>query len=116
MAAAVYESRPPLKRTTARRLDATCRGIPDVLVQLELDTHGQMVRENPLRQESRIHDAVHGRYVDGPRPPYQIVARDHFARVYVVLTVLDDELHLVMGAKAFEIAPVIVGGFTASGT
>ena len=94
IAAAVYESSPPLSSTTAallicdcdlrlvdmsdkspitnantnpEPLDAPRRGIPDVLVQLQLHADRQAVGEHPLGQRPRVHDAVHRRQVNGRR-------------------------------------------------
>src|SRR5882672_10064765 len=128
IAAAVYESRPPLSRTTALPLDdargtpelvggldSTRRRVPDVLVKLQLDPHGQVVREHPLRQRPRVHDAVHGREVDRRGARREAVPHDDVAGVLVVRAILDDELHLVLRTKAVEVAPVVFRGLAAAG-
>src|SRR6266550_3846226 len=114
IAAAVYESSPPLSRTTA--LDSTRIRIPDVLVQLELDAHRQAVGEHPLGQRARIHDAMNRRQMDRRRTQRQVVPRDRLARVLVVRAIPYDKLHLVVRPKSIEVAPIVLAGFAAART
>ena len=86
-AAAVYESSPPLSRTTAsftRRgplSDAARVRVPDVLVQLQLHAHRQAVGEHPLRQRARVHHAVHRRkWIAAARGRQIVRARSRRAR------------------------------------
>src|SRR5688572_7465579 len=81
-AAAVYESRPPLRRTTA--LDATRCRAPDVLVHLQLHTHRQAIGNHPLRQHFRIELAVHRRKQHCIDLIDQLLAPDELARELVV--------------------------------
>src|SRR5512134_494283 len=91
IAAAVYESSPPLSRTTAS--DTARVRTPDVLVELQLHAHGQLVGEHPFRQRLRIEDTVHRRQMNRGRAPGKLVPRDHVAGELVVGAILDDELH-----------------------
>ena len=65
MAAVTHESIPPLTRTTALdfsamlrrspRIQTPCVGrVPDEFVQLQTETHGQPVGQNPFRKQPRI--------------------------------------------------------------
>src|ERR1043166_9979634 len=101
IAAAVYESSPPLSNTTAcggidpfgdsaiRRSDITkspnheltqshaaCGGMPDELVKLELHLHGQTVGEHPLRQKLRIQCPVDRREKNGIGAAFQLPQAD----------------------------------------
>src|SRR5438132_485176 len=78
MAAAVYESRPPLSRTTA--LDPPDIGAPDVLVDLQLKADRQPIFQNPLRQRFRIHHAVDRRAQHRRAAPLQCMPGDDIAR------------------------------------
>src|SRR5258705_489164 len=80
--------------TNRQSLNSTGRGIPNVLVQLELDAHWQAVGEHPLGQRARIHDAMNRRQMDRRRTARQVVPRDHLAPVLVVRAIPNDELHL----------------------
>src|SRR5688500_16724991 len=111
MAAAVYESRPPLRRTTA---SDTARGrAPDVLVELQLDAHPQPVGEYPLRERLRLEHTVHRREVNGGGTVGQVVPGDDVLGVVVVAAILDDELHLVLRAQPIEVRPVHLVGLAA---
>src|SRR5688572_1377235 len=109
IAAAVYESSPPLRRTTAsppgpprddpmatEGSDTARRRIPDEFVELKLDAGGNAIGEHPFRQRPRVHHAVDRRQVDGRRARSEIVPGDDVARVVVVRAVLDHELDLVV--------------------
>src|SRR5262249_47344573 len=93
IAAAVYESRPPLNSTTARTLDAPGIGRPDELVQLDLQARGHSIGEHPFGQRARVEHAVDRRQQHGGRARIEAVRADHFARELVVGAVLDHELH-----------------------
>src|ERR1051325_4686428 len=114
MAAAVYESRPPLRRTTAS--DATRRWIPDVFVKLQLHAHRQLVRKHPFGQDARMHHAVYGRHMNRRDTRYQLVSSDDVTRVFVVPAILDDELHLVMQTQPFKVGPIVLRRLAAAGT
>ncbi len=60
IAAAVYESRPPLRSTTAgaRLTRPSSTGGQMILVELHLQPGRQAIGEDPLRQRLRIEDAV----------------------------------------------------------
>src|SRR6185503_5410232 len=89
LAAAVYESSPPLSRTTVS--DTACVGAPDVLVQLQLDAHRQFVGEHPLRQRLWIEDAVHRRQMNRRSAAHELVPCDDLAGELVIGAILDDE-------------------------
>src|SRR5438552_13860304 len=100
MAAAVYESSPPLNKTTAVRdvasglivrwrhsrrnpqpstrnpqpLNSPGVWAPDVLVHLKLDAHGNAIGEHPLAEGLRIEQAVDRREVHGRDPGRQRVS------------------------------------------
>src|SRR6185503_12387460 len=92
LAAAVYESSPPLSRTTAS--DTACVGAPDVLVQLQLDAHRQQMNRGGAANE---------------RMP-----SDHVAGKLVVGAILDDELDLVLGTQPLEVFPVVLRNLAAA--
>src|SRR5215472_6412721 len=114
IAAAVYESSPPLSRTTA--LDATCRRMPDELVDLELQARRQMVGEHPFRERLGIEYAVHGRDEHRTRTMCEIVSRDHIARELVVGAILHHEFHLIVWRQSFDVRPVVLVGLAARRT
>src|SRR5678815_434790 len=114
LAAAVYESSPPLSRTTAS--DTACVGAPNVLVQLQLDAHQQLVGEHPLRQRLWIEDAVHRREMNRGGAANELVSSDDVAGELVVGAILDDELDLVLRTQPLEILPVVLRVLAAART
>src|SRR5712691_7115535 len=113
IAAAVYESSPPLSSTTAgtrdsgfgirNGLNASRVRIPDVLMKLELNPDRKIIGEDPLRDQARIHDPVNRGEMNRGRPMREIMPADHVARVLVVLAILDDELHFVVRPQSIEV-------------
>src|SRR6185503_12187098 len=112
LAAAVYESSPPLSRTTVS--DTACVGAPDVLVQLQLDAHRQFVGEHPLRQRLWIEDAVHRGQMNRGGAANERMPSDHVSGKLVVGAILDDELDLVVGTKPLEVFPVVLRNLAAA--
>src|SRR2546426_8108872 len=90
-------------------------GRPDEFVQLQLQSSGQVIREDPLRERLRIEYTVDGRHQNRCRTMREIVAGDDVARERVVGAVLDDELDLVVRSEPVEIAPVVLAGLAAGG-
>src|SRR5688500_2650994 len=120
IAAAVYESRPPLSSTTAASPPAADRSdtagirLPDVLVQLQLHTYRQRVGQNPLRQRPRMQHAMHRRQVNRCGASGEVVAGHHVAGILVIVAIAEDELDFVVRPQALEIGPVHASGFTAA--
>src|SRR4030095_16019122 len=111
--AAVYESSPPLSRTTAS--DTACVRTPDVLVQLQLDPNRQLVGKHPFRQRLRIEDAMHPRQMNRGGAANQRMPCDHVAGELVIGAILDDKLDLVLRAQPLEIRPVVFRDLAAAG-
>src|SRR4030095_5107414 len=107
--AAVYESSPPLSRTTAS--DTACVRTPDVLVQLQLDADRQLVGEHPFRQRLRIADATYPRQMNRRGAANELVPCDDVAGELVIGAILDDELDLVLPTQSVQVRPVVLGGF-----
>src|SRR5947209_13839842 len=107
MAAAVYESRPPLRSTTARSSDPSRCGCPDVFVQLKLEPRRHAVGEHPFRERFRFEDTVDRRVQDRRAARREVVPPNHVARKLIVRSILDHELHLVVRRQAIEVAPVV---------
>src|SRR5580765_5328666 len=124
IAEAVYESRPPLRRTTAPRSSFVVRlssdpariWTPDVLVHLELHPDRNAVGQDPPAERLRIEHAVDRREMNRGDLVVQVVTRHHVFRVVVVRAILDDELPLVRARQPIDVAPVHAGGFPAAGT
>src|SRR5215208_2317382 len=114
LAAAVYESSPPLSRTTAS--DTACVRTPDVFVQLQLDAHRQLVSQHPFRQHLWIEDSMHRRQMNRRGAANELVACDDIAGKLVVAAILDDELDLVLRTQALEIFPVVLRDLAAART
>src|SRR4029453_12584729 len=112
IAAAVYESSPPLSRTTAS--DTACVRTPDVLVQLQLDAHRQPVGEHPFRQRLWIEDAVHRRQMNGRGTANELVSCDDGGGDPVIGAILDDELDLVLRTQSLQVRPVVLAGLAAA--
>src|SRR5262249_53632866 len=114
MAAAVYESRPPLNSTTAS--DTARVWAPDVLVQLQLHANRQVIGEHPFRQCLRIEHAVDRREMNRRRPIGEVARADDITRPLVVGAILDDELHFVSRAQPIQIRPIVRARFTTART
>src|SRR5436190_15167834 len=119
IAAAVYESNPPLRRTTALAtpaLDSPRLRRPDVFMQLQLQPRGHTVLEHPFRKRLRIQDAVDRREQNRGTAPGEPATVDHVARELVVAAVLDHELHLIVRREAIEVRQVVARRLAAAGT
>src|SRR5690242_6180550 len=103
-AAAVYESRPPLSRTTAL-LDAADISTPDMFVNLKLKSNRQPVGENPRGQLLWAHHPMNRREEHRRAAPIECVPRDDVTGELVVGSILNDELHLVARPQPIDVAP-----------
>src|SRR5436190_14864498 len=89
------------------------RGRPDELVHLELKTHRQLVRENPIHDLARIDPAEDRRKQNRAAALRQAMALYLFTRPFVVLTRTDDELHLIALRQVLDVREKVAGNFTA---
>src|SRR5688572_18556524 len=111
MATTVAESRPPDSKMTARFsavfscsvISAPRLVIPKIFMQLQLQTHRQIVRHHPVRQITRVQVMVARREQDFAGTLVKTVLNQLGDSPVVVFPRADDKLHLIVRRKQLDV-------------